>query len=126
MRLRARYAKERSCYDSESDVCDVDPEDDDALLQKSSELDDDALSQFSDDDTVCVVVGQEPNQKKFFVDPYRICYCSKFFRNALRGGWKSAEDLKVTLKEENPRVFAWYLDTLYVRMLTRPAYPYRG
>ncbi|KAI4927500.1 hypothetical protein J4E85_006011 [Alternaria conjuncta] len=113
MRLRARYVKERTYYDSASDECDVDPEPDDALLQKSSESDNDALSQFSDDDTVCVVVGQEPNLKKFFVDPYRICYCSKFFRNALRGGWNSAQTLEVTLKEENPRIFAWYLDTLY-------------
>jgi len=139
MRLRARYANERTCYDSASDECDVDSEDDDARLQKSPDADDDlfsitsitnanddTLSQISDDDTICVVVGREPNKWKFFMDPYRICCCSKFFRDALRGGWKSAQTLEVTLKEEKPRIFAWYLDTLYVRTLTRSAYPYLG
>ncbi|KAI4664949.1 uncharacterized protein J4E79_003248 [Alternaria viburni] len=125
MRLRARS------FDSASDKCDVDPERDDALLRMSPDADDDIpspildndilspisdddiLSRSSDEDTICVVVGKEPNKSKFFMDPRRICHCSKFFRNALRGGWKSAQNLKVTLKEEDPRIFAWYLDTLY-------------
>ncbi|KAI4959481.1 hypothetical protein J4E86_003203 [Alternaria arbusti] len=84
MRLRAR--------------CDVDPEPDDALLRKSPDADDDIpssildndiLSQSSDEDTICVVVGKESNKRKFFMDPYRICHCSKFFRNALRGGMEN-------------------------------------
>lgn len=111
MRLRARYANERRSYDSASDRCDVDPEPDDALLRKSPDADDDIpssildndiLSQSSDEDTICVVVGKESNKRKFFMDPYRICHCSKFFRNALRGGMEVSTDSQSHFERRGP------------------------
>jgi len=120
MRLRARYANERRSYDSASDKCDVDPERDDALLRMSPDADDDIpspildndilspisdddiLSQGSDEDTICVAVGKEPNKRKFFMDPRRICHCSKFFRNALRGGMEISTESQSHFERRGP------------------------
>jgi hypothetical protein len=59
------------------------------------------------------MVGKDDTQKKFHVHESLITARSLFFRNALQGNWKEAQDRVVKLTKDDPEVFSLYLQGLY-------------
>jgi hypothetical protein len=66
--------------------------------------------------TIRVVVGGEAKNQTFSVHEGLICSRSDFFKNAMKEPWLEAEERKVSLAEEEPDVFALYLELLYVSL----------
>jgi len=56
-------------------------------------------------------------KKDFYVHEGLICNRSDFFKNAMKEPWLELEERRVTLAEEEPDVFALYLELLYVILL---------
>jgi hypothetical protein len=64
-----------------------------------------------------VVVGEGDGKREFVVHEELICESSDFFRGAMSGEWKEAGDRVVSLPDDDPDVFALYLQAIYVRVL---------
>jgi len=62
-----------------------------------------------------VLVGTE--QAKFTVHEDLLTHHSPFFRKALQGSFKEAEDKTVTLTEECPKIFEFFMHWLYYNRL---------
>lgn len=62
-----------------------------------------------------VLVG--PDAKPFNVHEELLTLHSPFFRAALTGNFKEAEDKTVTLKEEDPKIFEFFVHWLYYNCL---------
>lgn len=66
---------------------------------------------------ITAVVGQGDNKRDFIVHEELICESSEFFRKALAGNWKETQDRIVKLPEDDPDMFALYLQAVYVCVL---------
>ncbi|KAK5989880.1 hypothetical protein PT974_08142 [Cladobotryum mycophilum] len=66
--------------------------------------------------SIQVIVGSEP-PVTFSVHENLVCASSRFFKKALSGDWKEAEDGRVRLEGDSPDVFEIYLHWLYRRTL---------
>ncbi|KAF2827442.1 hypothetical protein CC86DRAFT_264582, partial [Ophiobolus disseminans] len=62
---------------------------------------------------ICVIVGSEVKIQEFLVHEGLICGRSDFFKNAPKEPWVEANERKVMLAEEDPDIFALYLELLY-------------
>lgn len=62
-------------------------------------------------DDVEITVGAK-HQRRWFVQETRLCEESRFFSAALRGYFKEVRERKVHFPEEDPDVFAFWLDWL--------------
>ncbi|KAF2443929.1 hypothetical protein P171DRAFT_444192 [Karstenula rhodostoma CBS 690.94] len=60
-----------------------------------------------------VVVGDGDSKREFVVHEELICESSEFFRGAMSGEWKEAGHRVVALPEDDPDVFALYLQAIY-------------
>lgn len=58
-----------------------------------------------------IIIGKE--EKKFVVHEHLLTHYSDFFRAALTGDFKEAEDKIVRLEEEDPTVFEFFVHWLY-------------
>jgi hypothetical protein len=65
-----------------------------------------------------VLVGQEPNQTRFTIHEGIICGRSEFFRRAMSGDWKEREEREIKLPEDDPQVFATYVNLAYTNKIT--------
>jgi hypothetical protein len=61
-----------------------------------------------------VVVGVEPNQKRFSIHEGIICARSEFFRRVMSGDWLEKEERLVELPEDDPDIFALYVNIVYM------------
>jgi hypothetical protein len=66
------------------------------------------------DEFVTVVVGTSDKCKSFALHKTLVCKRSKFFRASLSGDWKESHERKVHLPEEDPDIFKFYIQSLYV------------
>lgn len=69
---------------------------------------------------ITVAVGEGEKQKEFAVHEALITERSRFFRNAIQGNWKEAEERIVNLTEDHPDVFELYLQALYAGHVELP------
>ena len=69
-----------------------------------------------------LVGGQEP-QQRFHLHKDLLCNVSEFFSAALTGNFKEAEDGKITLPEQNPETFKYFVHWLYTGSLKGFYYP---
>lgn len=60
-----------------------------------------------------VVVGKEPNEKRFLVHEGFICARSEFFRRAINGPWVERDERLIKLLEDDPEIFATYINLVY-------------
>ncbi|KAF2660738.1 hypothetical protein K491DRAFT_41778 [Lophiostoma macrostomum CBS 122681] len=67
--------------------------------------------------TCTIRVGYPESLKEYIVHEGLLTSCSKFFRLALKAGWKESEDRVVYLPEENGAVVEQYLHLLYHRQI---------
>ena len=58
-----------------------------------------------------IIVG--PDKDKFIIHQELLTYHSPYFRAALTGGFKEAKEKSVTLKDEHPRIFEFFMHWLY-------------
>ncbi|KAF2130050.1 hypothetical protein P153DRAFT_431113 [Dothidotthia symphoricarpi CBS 119687] len=74
---------------------------------------------FSFDTTamLTVRVGGESNQKDFVVHESFLTARSEFFRRAMNGSWEEAESRVVKLPQDEPEIFALYLNHVYTGRL---------
>lgn len=64
-----------------------------------------------------VRIGTLTDQKEFIVYEGTICARSEFFRRALNGNWAESEERLVRLTEDEPAIFAIYLNHVYTNQL---------
>jgi hypothetical protein len=60
-----------------------------------------------------VLVGKEPNQQRFSIHESIICAQSDFFLRAMSGNWLEQEDRLVKFPEDDPEIFAIYINLVY-------------
>ncbi|KAH7085250.1 hypothetical protein BKA63DRAFT_13643 [Paraphoma chrysanthemicola] len=60
-----------------------------------------------------VVVGKEPNEKRFLVHEGFVCARSAFFQRAMNGPWAERDERIIKLPEDDPEVFAIYVNFVY-------------
>ncbi|KAJ4348538.1 uncharacterized protein N0V89_009915 [Didymosphaeria variabile] len=77
----------------------------------TTQIGDEPLEKYGE--IVKIHVGKDSDKQTFFVHPYLITQRSVFFKNALAGVWKEAQDRAVHLPEDDPSTFFQYLDYLY-------------
>ncbi len=68
--------------------------------------------------TSVVIVEVGPEQQAFIVHKDFLCNVSPFFAAALQGHFKEAEEDKVRLPVEDPKVFEYFLQWLYTKDLS--------
>jgi hypothetical protein len=66
-------------------------------------------------DLVTVKIG--PEKKTYSVHASFLTYHSEYFRAALNGSWKEAEDRVVTLEDVEPDAFEVFVDWLYTQQI---------
>ncbi|KAF2704182.1 hypothetical protein K504DRAFT_494945 [Pleomassaria siparia CBS 279.74] len=64
-----------------------------------------------------VCVGDGDQKKTFLVHESVICPRSEFFRRAMQGSWKEAEDHTINLMDEKPDIFQLYTQLLYTNSI---------
>lgn len=62
---------------------------------------------------VTIRVGKEPDQEEFIAHESFLTCRSEFFRRAMNGHWDEAETRVIKLPDDQPKVFAVYLDCVY-------------
>ncbi|KAF2827359.1 hypothetical protein CC86DRAFT_209933 [Ophiobolus disseminans] len=69
-----------------------------------------------------VVVGKEPNHKRFLVHEGLLCARFEFFKRAMNGNWAEREERLIKLPEDDPETFATYINVVYTnRVATNPS-----
>ncbi|KAF2704127.1 hypothetical protein K504DRAFT_538138 [Pleomassaria siparia CBS 279.74] len=74
-------------------------------------------SEFLQTSAVKIVVSSGVHQEEFFIHQGLLCDRSEFFKKALSGAWKEAEERKVVLPEDDAATFALYQQLLYTNAL---------
>lgn len=67
--------------------------------------------------TITVLVGEGEAQESFIVHKELICARSEFFRVSMKEVWKEGKEGVIPLPEDDPQVFALYVQSLYVSAL---------
>jgi hypothetical protein len=62
---------------------------------------------------VKITVDDTDMREVFYVDKALVCARSKFFRAALNSEWKEGEENAIALPEDDPEIFATYLELVY-------------
>jgi len=70
-----------------------------------------------------VVVGTGKSAQKYTLHTDLLTSCSPFFAAALNGSFAEATDQTVTLEEEKPETFEWFIQWLYTGTLTTAITP---
>jgi hypothetical protein len=60
-----------------------------------------------------VRVGNEPDSKDFIIHESFLTSRSEFLRRALNGNWAESDTRIVKLSEDDPHIFALYLDYVF-------------
>jgi hypothetical protein len=60
-----------------------------------------------------IIVGSGASEKRFSVHESFICARSEFFRRAMNGNWAESEERLVKLSEDDPEIFAIYINHVY-------------
>jgi hypothetical protein len=63
---------------------------------------------------ITVLVGEGEAQKSFIVHKELICTRSEFFRVSMKEVWNQGKEGVIPLPEDDPQVFALYVQSLYV------------
>ncbi|KAF1950256.1 hypothetical protein CC80DRAFT_496902 [Byssothecium circinans] len=71
-----------------------------------------------------VIVGKDEAEKVFSVHQDLICSCSDFFKNAMNGEWKESDTGTIHLTDDDPKVFAKYLQACYTGNFNMGRYRY--
>ena len=79
-------------------------------------------TRFLYDSLVTVLVGQEPENQRFNIHKNLVCSVSDFFSAALTGNFKEA-DGTITLSEQDPETFKYFIHWLYTGDLRGFYYP---
>jgi len=66
-----------------------------------------------------VRVGPEGSQQDFLLHEGIICKRSEFFRCAMNGNWSEKKARLVKLPEDDPKIFALYVNLVYIGELSR-------
>ena len=66
-------------------------------------------------------VGPEGSQQDFLLHEGIICKRSEFFRRAMNGNWSEKKARLVKLPEDDPKIFALYVNLVYMGELSRPS-----
>jgi hypothetical protein len=66
---------------------------------------------------VTIQVGLEPNDAKFVAHESFLTARSEFFRRAINGSWKESDTRVVKLPEDDPEIFALYINYIYTGQL---------
>jgi hypothetical protein len=64
-------------------------------------------------DIVTILVG--PKDQTFTIHKNPICAASAFFDRSFNGGFAEGTTQTMTLKEENPDIFSFFIDWLYAQ-----------
>lgn len=72
---------------------------------------------------VTILVGRGPDARAFAVHLDHLTKSSDYFKAAMGGEWKEGDFEEISLEEDDPKVFQYYMDFLYSRGLnaTKPA-----
>lgn len=72
---------------------------------------------------VTILVGRGPDARAFAVHLDHLIKSSDYFKAAMGGEWIEGDSEKISLEEDDPKVFQYYMDFLYSQGLnaTRPA-----
>lgn len=69
------------------------------------------------DNTITVIVGEEPDSQEFIVYGSVVSKSSQFFRTALNGNWSCFSTKRIELKGNKPETFNFYLNWAYHHIL---------
>lgn len=61
-----------------------------------------------------MIVGTGDERKSFALHKSLVCKRSEYFRASLGGDWKESHTGQIELSEDDPKVFALYIQSLYV------------
>jgi hypothetical protein len=63
---------------------------------------------------ITVLVGEGEAQESFIIHKELICSRSEFFRVSMKEVWNEGKEGVIPLPKDDPQVFAFYIQTLYV------------